>query len=78
MIFENGKIIKDSAQLMHFDLRAELGVTFELRRQALPVILDECIVSSFYFILRLAVEIRIKNIKYISELKRIDCVLNNE
>lgn len=69
---ENGKIIKDSAQLMQFDLRAELGVAYELGRQALPVILNECIVRSFYFIRRLATEIKEKEIKRVSELKRID------
>ncbi|WP_418222943.1 hypothetical protein [Clostridium isatidis] len=69
---ENGKIIKDSAQLMQFDLRAELGVAYELGRQALPVILNECIVRGFYFIRRLATEIKEKEIKRVSELKRID------
>jgi hypothetical protein len=69
---ENGKIIKESAKLMRFDLRAELGVAHELGRQALPVILNECIVRGFYFIRHLVAEIKEKNIKSISELKRID------
>lgn len=69
---ENGKIIKESAELMQFDLRAELGVAYELGRQALPVILNECIVRSFYFVRRLAEEIKKKEIKQLSELKNID------
>lgn len=69
---ENGKIIRESAELMRFDLRAELGVAYELGRQAIPVILNECIVRGFYFIRRLASEIKEKDIKRISELKRID------
>lgn len=69
---EKGKIIKESAELMRIDLRAELGVAYELGRQALPVILNECLVRSFYFIRRLASEIKEKEIKRVSELKRID------
>jgi hypothetical protein len=69
---QNGKIIKESAQLMRFDLRAELGVAHEIGRQALPVILNECIVRGFYFISRLASEIREKDIKRITELNQID------
>jgi hypothetical protein len=69
---ENGKIIKESAELMRFDLRAELGIAHEIGRQAVPVILNECTVRGFYFIRRLALEIREKNITRISELKRVD------
>jgi hypothetical protein len=69
---ENGKIIKESAELMRFDLRAELGVAYELGRQTIPVILNECIVRGFYFIRRLVTEIKEKDIKHISELKRIN------
>lgn len=67
---ENGKIIKETVQ--RFDLRTEIGVMHELGCQALPVILNECIVRSFYFIRRLVVEIKKKDIKQINELKRID------
>jgi hypothetical protein len=69
---EKGKIIKESAELMRFDLRAELGIAHEIGRQAVPVILNECIVRGFYFIRRLALEMQEKNITQISELKRID------
>jgi hypothetical protein len=65
---EAGKIIEP----LRFDLRAELGVLHELGRQAVPVILNECIVRSFYFIRRLVIEIRDKNITHISELSRIE------
>jgi hypothetical protein len=43
-----------------FDFRSELAVGHELGRQAVPVILNEVIVRSFYFIRRLVVEIREK------------------
>jgi hypothetical protein len=57
---------------VRFDLRAELGVAYELGRQAIPVIINECIVRGFYFIRRLALEIKEKDIRKFSELGRID------
>ena len=53
---ENGKIIKDT--IIKFDLRGELGAVAELGKQALPVIANECIVRSFYFIRRLALSLK--------------------
>ena len=53
---ENGKIIKDT--VLKFDLRAEMGVVAELGKQALPVIANECIVRSFFFIRRFALELK--------------------
>lgn len=67
---ENGKIIKDT--VLQFDLRGELGVGVELGRQALPVIANECIVRSFYFIRRFALELKEKQIMSVSDLRRID------
>lgn len=65
---ERGKI----TEAMRFDLRAEIGVAHEIGRQAIPVIINECIVRGFYFIRRLAMEIKEKNIRQFSELNRID------
>ncbi|WMJ89251.1 hypothetical protein [Anaerocolumna sp. MB42-C2] len=64
---ENGKLIP-----LKFDLRTEIGIAHELGRQALPIILNECIVRGFYFIRRLCVEIRDNDIKKISDLKNIN------
>ncbi|MGN1133597.1 MAG: hypothetical protein ACI4RN_03980 [Oscillospiraceae bacterium] len=65
---ENGKIIKS----VKFDLRTEIGVANELKRQAVPVIVNECIVRAFYFIRRLASEIKSKNCNTIDKMARID------
>lgn len=65
---EKGKIIKET--VVKFDLRGELGLMAELGRQAIPVIANESIVRTFYFIRRLAVEIRDKKIS--SERGAID------
>ena len=53
---ENGKIIKDTA--IRFDLRGELGVLAEIGKQGIPVIANDCIVRSFYFIRRFALELK--------------------
>ena len=49
-----------------FDLRTEIGITHELGRQAVPVIINECIVRASYFIRRFAMEYqRIKDLNRI-------------
>lgn len=67
---ENGQIIKDS--VIKFDLRAELGVALELCKQAVPVIANECIVRTFYFIRRLAMAMKENNVGCIADMKTID------
>lgn len=67
---ESGTIIKDS--VLRFDLRGELGVGIELGRQAIPVVANESFVRCFYFIRRLAIEIREHNIRSFAEMKQID------
>lgn len=67
---ESGAIIKDT--VLKFDLRGELGVGIELGRQAIPVIANECIIRTFYFLRRFAMEMRANNIHLISDMKNID------
>lgn len=72
---ENGKILTDAngkPKLIKFDLRTEMGIAHELSRQAIPVVINECIVRGFYFIRRLFVEIKEKEIHSISELNKVD------
>lgn len=64
---ENGKLIP-----LKFDLRTELGVAQQLGKQAIPVIINECIVRGFYFIRRFFMEIRDHNVKKIADLKNIN------
>ena len=58
--------------VVKFDFRGELGVAVELGKQAIPVIANECIVRIFYFIRRLILEIKNKDIKTINEFSKID------
>lgn len=67
---ENGKIIRET--ILKFDLRGELGVGIELGRQAVPVVANDCIVRTFYFIRRLAMEIRTNDIESITDLNQIN------
>lgn len=64
----NGKVIEP----IKFDLRTEIGVLHEIGRQAVPVIINECIVRGFYFIRRLYQEIKAAEIKNISDLGKIN------
>ena len=67
---ENDKIIKET--VIKFDLRGELGVGIELGRQAVPVVANDCIVRTFYFIRHLAIEIRSNDIQSISDMNQIN------
>ncbi len=67
---ESGAIIKDT--VLKFDLRGELGVGIEIGRQSIPIVANECIVRSFYFIRRLALEIQQNDIRSLADLKQIE------
>lgn len=57
----NGKLIRESVR--NFDLRAEIGVIHELGKQSIPVLINECIVRTSYFIRRLIGEFKNNEIK---------------
>lgn len=61
---EHGNIMKgvDGKPLIErFDLRTEIGIANEIARQTIPVILNEVMVRSFYFIRHLVSEIKNSN-----------------
>lgn len=64
---EYGKIIKGTER--PFDLRAEWGVLEQLGKQAIPVMINECVVRAFYFIRRLYEEMKNKSIYNILTFK---------
>ena len=66
----NNKIIKETVQKI--DFRAEFGIATELVRMALPVVANECIVRVFYFIRRLGIEMREKNVKSLDDFQKIE------
>lgn len=64
---EAGKIIKDTQ--IKLDLRGELGIALELERQAIPVLANECLVRTFYFIRHLAIELKRRPVHAFSDIK---------
>ena len=67
---ESGRMIK--GEQLRFDLRGELGLRIEIGRQAVPVVANECILRSFYFIRRLALEIKDKDLRSLPDFKQIE------
>ena len=66
---ENGKIIPES--VIKFDLRAEIGVGYEIARQTFPVVVNECIVRSYYCISRLASNLKGLQMENWSDFKHL-------
>lgn len=64
---ENGKI----AEARRFDLRTEIGLMHEVGRQAGSVIVNQCLIRSFYFIRRFVREINALHVQTVSEISRI-------
>lgn len=65
---DNGKL----TEAVQFDLRTEIGVAHEIGRQAVPIIVNECIVRGFYFVRRLLNEIKENDIMTVSDLQHIN------
>lgn len=66
----NGKVILES--IVKMDFRGELGIVNELGKQAVSVVANDCIVRTFYFIRRFAIELKQKEIRGIYDLKNIE------
>ncbi len=65
---ENGKIVEP----LKFDLRTEIGILHEVGKQFVPVLINECLVRSLYFIRRLYNAIKNTEIHSVTDLKNID------
>lgn len=63
---------KETNQRIRFDLRTEMGITTQIVKQAVPVVANESIVRGFYFISRLAEEIKNKDITSIKDIEKIE------
>lgn len=67
---ENGQIIRES--IVKLDFRGEMGFAVEIGKQAIPVIVNECIVRTFYMIRQLARQIKKIQITRIEDFKKIN------
>ena len=69
----NGTLIKnEDGTLIRFDLRTEMGIGHQLVEQAKPVVINECLVRSCFFISRFITEVKEKDIHFFKELERLD------
>lgn len=72
-IFENSQFTDDEGHQKAFDLRDEIDALgsrlFEINT---PVIINECIVRTFYLVKKLIIEIKDKDVKCIDDLEKID------
>ena len=55
-----------------FNLRTEIGIVHELGRQALPVLLNECLTRGCYFLHHLYLEMKDNDVRSLSDLKQLD------
>lgn len=66
----SGKIIKGTEKPL--DFRTELGIAKGFIKSTIPVIANECIVRSFYFMRRLFHEIKVNNIVTLSDIRKLE------
>lgn len=63
----NGNLIP-----LKFDLRTEMGVSMQIGQQAIPVLVNECIVRAFFFLRRLLYELSGENIQNWGDLHKMN------
>lgn len=72
-IFENSECQCDDGEVRTFDLYEMIeGLENRAFSESTPVIINECIVRSFYFIKKLIIEVKEKEIRSLNELDRVD------
>ncbi|WP_288240228.1 hypothetical protein [uncultured Bifidobacterium sp.] len=55
-----------------FNLRTEIGIAYEVGRQSLPVLLNECLTRCCYFLRHLYLEVQKIDIKSLNDLEKLD------
>ncbi len=70
----NGTLFRseENPKGIRFDLRTEMGVAYQLGKQAIPVIANECIVRCFYLIRRLYLEINNRDVHSLRDISKLD------
>ena len=64
---ENGKLIP-----LKFDLRTEMGVAMQIGKQAIPVVINECVVRAAFFLKRLLHELSRDDIQSPKDLGKVN------
>lgn len=71
-LYNGLEFVDEEGNRIQYDLRTEMGIAHHIAKKAEPVIINECIVRTFYLMSRLAKEIRSKDIRSIKDLKDIE------
>jgi hypothetical protein len=58
--------------VVHLDLRTEIGIGAHLTKESVPVIINQGLVYGFYVIKHLIIEIKNKSIQSVKDLKRLE------
>jgi len=64
----DGKVI----EAVPFDLRTEIGIAEHVGKQALPVLINECVIRAFYFIRRLIMALKENDVRSFEQFKALD------
>ncbi len=64
---ENGRLIP-----LKFDLRTEMGLRMQIGEQAVPAVINECVVRTFYFVRRLIRELSRDDIESMGNLNQVN------
>lgn len=72
-IFENSECKDEDGEVQTFDLHEMIeSLSNRAFSESTPVIINECIVRSFYFLKKLIAEVKEKEIKSLNDLKMVD------
>ena len=72
-VFENSQYEGEDGEVKAFDLEIEMNSLVSLiYESSISVLVNECIVRAFYFIKKLAIELKGKKIRSFDELKQVD------
>lgn len=72
-IFENSEYQNEDGEVRTFNLQQMIeGLSNRAFSESKPVIINECIVRSFYFIKKLIIEVKEKDIRSLNELQKVD------
>lgn len=69
----NGTLLVDKdGNRIRFDLRTEMGLGVQIAKQAIPVVINECVVRAFYFIHSLMHELARRDIRDVRDLDQMN------
>ncbi|MDO5156472.1 MAG: hypothetical protein Q4D51_10960 [Eubacteriales bacterium] len=71
-LFNGTRFKNENGEPIKFDLRTEIGIGHFIMDQNKPVVINECLVRSIFFLTRFVEEVKAKNIQSVLELDRLN------